>query len=79
MRLYVFIKTIILGVIGGVKEVKSKETECKYDLVKSFGRCVCKGVNTIFVNSKVRLTIGLICIGTGGALVASCYIRVPND
>ena len=85
-KIYIWFKKIILNILGVIRDMINKDNEYKIEMMKA--KCemtkyiIEKSVDvikTIFNSRMTRYVLGVCFMSTGAGLLASVFIKLPED
>ena len=85
-KIYIWFKKVVLNILGVIRDMINKDNEYKIEMMKA--KCemtkyiIEKSVDvikTIFNSRMTRYVLGVCFMGTGAGLLASVFIKLPED
>lgn len=89
-KIYIWFKKVVLNIMGVIRDMINKDNENKVEIVKA--KCelakyimekTFNGAKNVFGSRKNRAVLGIFTMtagaGIGGGLLASAYIKLPDD
>lgn len=78
-KIYIWFKKVILNILGVIRDMINKDNEVKILVIET----IRDGIKNIFNSRNNRAVLGIFTIiagvGIGGGLLASAYIKLPDD